>query len=78
MYRHSYELYSKQSDEDIVDHNISAIHKPPTLDIDQAIDKAGGFGKLQWLMILFATIGYQGVNFFVYNLAFLELIPRLE
>lgn len=48
------------------------------LNIDQLIVKAGGFGKLQWLVLCFALLSYNGINFFVYNLAFLELVPQLR
>ncbi|CAI2361450.1 unnamed protein product [Moneuplotes crassus] len=52
--------------------------KAPVYDIDECIEKSGGFGKFQWLMIALATISLHGVNFFIYNLGFLELVPRLE
>ena len=46
--------------------------------IDEWIDKAGGFGKLQWIMIFYALFAFQGINFYIYNLSLLELVPRLE
>ncbi|CAI2362935.1 unnamed protein product [Moneuplotes crassus] len=51
---------------------------PETLNIEQLIEKAGGFGRLQWIMLLYAVIAKQGASFFMYNLAYLELVPRLE
>ena len=48
------------------------------LNINQLIEKAGGFGKLQWLVLCFAILSYNGINFFVYNLAFLELMPQFR
>ena len=48
------------------------------LNIDECIDKAGGFGKLQWLLLIYAIIARQGVSFFLFNLPFSELVPRLE
>ena len=47
-------------------------------DIDQLINKAGGFGRFQWLILLFASVAYSGVNFYIYNLAYLQLVPALE
>jgi len=38
---------------------------------------SGGFGRMQWLILIFAVIAYQGINIFVYNMAFLELMPKL-
>lgn len=46
-------------------------------DIDQLINKAGGFGRMQWILLSFAICSYQGLNFFLYNFAYLELVPRL-
>ncbi|CAI2363647.1 unnamed protein product [Moneuplotes crassus] len=48
------------------------------LSIDECICRAGGFGRFQWMMMLYAPIARQGVSFFVYSLSFLELVPRLE
>ena len=47
-------------------------------DINNLIDQAGGFGKYQVLLMILGAIAYPGINFFVYNLAFLELVPKLE
>ena len=47
-------------------------------DINQLIDQAGGFGRYQILLIVLGGIAYPGINFFIYNLAFLELVPKLE
>lgn len=47
-------------------------------DINDLITKAGGFGRLQWLLLVFTMLTYQGINFFIYNLAFLELMPKLN
>jgi len=56
-----------------VDENPSPIYS-----IDQSLEKAGGFGRFQWLMLIYVAIAYQGTSFFISNLAYLELIPRLE
>ena len=47
-------------------------------DINQLIEQAGGFGKYQILLNIFGCIAYQGISFVIYNLAFLELVPKLE
>jgi MFS family permease len=46
-------------------------------DIDDLFEKSGGFGKMQWLIVIFTILSYQGINFYIYNLAFLELMPKL-
>lgn len=47
-------------------------------DIDDLIIKAGGFGKMQWIIMLAAIILYQGIGSVVYNLAYLELVPYIK
>ena len=47
-------------------------------DINELIEQAGGFGKYQILLNIFGCIAYQGISFVIYNLAFLELVPKLE
>lgn len=56
----------------------SVEEKPPVWDVDELIEQAGGFGRMQWLGIFLATISLHGVGFFIYNLGLLELVPRLE
>ena len=46
-------------------------------DIDVLLDKAGGFGRMQLMIIIFVFISNQGFNFFSYNFAYLELVPSL-
>jgi len=71
--------FKQQVDEDNEPLNYSeSTGGKEVFDIEQAIQRAGGFGRQQWLMLLFASFGYQGINFFIYNLAYLELVPRLE
>ena len=47
------------------------------IDQDQIFDITGGFGKFQWLLLAYATIAYSGINFYVYNFAYLQLVPAL-
>ena len=46
-------------------------------EIGTLIQKAGGFGKLQWLIILFGIIADQGINYFIFTIAYLELVPSV-
>ena len=46
-----------------------------TYDIDTLLQKAGGFGRMQWWIMIFVFIGSQGFNCFIYNFAYLELVP---
>ena len=46
--------------------------------VDQLIDKAGRFGKFQWLLILYILVTTSGVNFYITNLPYLELVPALK
>ena len=45
--------------------------------IDTLLQKAGGFGRMQWCIIIFIFVSNQGFNFFSYNFAYLELVPSL-
>ena len=68
--------------EHIIDnpHNISdAIGQNDlqSYDIDTLIHKAGGFGRIQWLIMIFGIIADQGLNFFLWNIAYLELVPSI-
>ena len=47
-------------------------------DIDQLFEKSGGFGRFQWLILLYVMVTYSGTNFYTYNLAYLELMPALK
>ena len=58
---------SLTSDDEIIRH-----------DINDLLEKAGGFGRFQWLVILYSGVFYHGMNFFIYNLAYLELVPNLK
>lgn len=46
-------------------------------EIDDLINKAGGFGKMQYMILIFALLASQGLNYFVYSLAYLELVPSV-
>ena len=46
-------------------------------DAEFYIKKAGGWGRMQYLCFLFCFLSYHGPNFYAYNLAYLELVPRL-
>ena len=41
------------------------------------IEKAGGWGRMQYLCFLFLFLSFHGPNYYAYNLAYLELVPRL-
>ena len=45
--------------------------------VDVLIDKAGGWGLLQTKSLFFAILAIQGINVYVYNLAYFELLPKL-
>ena len=45
--------------------------------IDTMMEKSGGFGRMQVLTMMFAFLVFQGTNFYIANLAYLELVPRL-
>ena len=46
-------------------------------EIDTLIQKAGGFGLLQWWLMFYAIIASQGINYFMFNFQFLELVPSV-
>ena len=45
--------------------------------VDSLLTKAGGWGPMQFKSFFFAMLAFQGVNFYIYNLAYFELLPRL-
>ena len=49
-----------------------------TYDIEELIDEADGFGKYQWLLLLYVVITYSGVNMYSTNLPYFELMPALK
>ncbi|CAI2364771.1 unnamed protein product [Moneuplotes crassus] len=55
-----------------------SIPEVQSLTIEQLIQKAGGFGRFQWAMMIFGGLARQGATFFFYTLAYLELVPKLE
>ena len=61
---------------DKLEHSVS--ENLETQDINQLLLKAGGFGRFQKLLLLYATIAYWGINFYIYNLAYLQLVPALK
>ncbi|CAI2365422.1 unnamed protein product [Moneuplotes crassus] len=48
------------------------------LNSEDCLVESGGFGKFQWLILLFGAIGLQGGNFFVYNMSLLLKMPGFE
>ncbi|CAI2363843.1 unnamed protein product [Moneuplotes crassus] len=48
------------------------------LTIDECLQKAGGFGRLRWAMLVYAILAKQGTSYFIFALAFLELMPAFE
>ena len=46
--------------------------------VEELIDKAGKFGRFQWLVVMYVMITISGVNFYSTNLAYLELVPDLK
>ena len=46
--------------------------------VEELIDKAGKFGRFQWLVVGYVMITISGVNFYSTNLAYLELVPDLK
>ena len=54
--------------------NIKLIEK---IDDEYFINKAGGWGRMQFIWLIFSLLAYQGPNFYAYNLSMLELVPRL-
>ena len=76
-------MSSPSSDLRINDHssllNANVISKDDLkkYEVDTLIQKAGGFGRLQWFLMLFAIVGSQGFSYFMYNFAFLELVPMV-
>ena len=46
--------------------------------VEELIDKAGRFGRFQWLVVVYVMITISGVNFYSTNLAYLELVPDLK
>ncbi|CAI2363436.1 unnamed protein product [Moneuplotes crassus] len=48
------------------------------LSVDECIQRAGGFGRFQWVLMLWAGLARQGVSFYFYTLAYSELVPKLE
>ena len=44
----------------------------------EILDKSGGFGRFQWCLLLYILAVNSGVNIFIGNLAFLELVPELK
>lgn len=47
-------------------------------DVEDLIAKAGGFGKIQLIILIAGMIWYQGINFIIYNLAYFELVPYIK
>ena len=45
--------------------------------VDSLLIKAGGWGPLQTKSLFFAMLAIQGINIYVYNFAFFELLPKL-
>ena len=76
-------MSSPSSDLRINDHssllNANVISKDDLkkYEIDTLMQKAGGFGRLQWFLMLFAIVASQGFSYFMYNFAFLELVPMV-
>ena len=67
------------SDQSLLDvHYTGNQDDPIDKDISQLLEEAGGFGLFQWLIILYSAIAYHGQNFYVFNLAYLELVPALK
>ena len=44
---------------------------------NELLEKAGGFGKFQWLLMLYSVLTTSGVNFYIVSLPYLELTPLL-
>ena len=46
-------------------------------ELDTLIQIAGGFGRLQWFLMIYSIVASQGFNYFMYNFAYLELVPNI-
>ena len=46
--------------------------------VNTLLEKAGGFGRMQWLLIMYSSFATQGINYFFFNFAYLELVPLIE
>ena len=45
--------------------------------IEELMQKAGGFGCMQWLLLLYVLICGEGINIFAFTFAYLELVPKV-
>ena len=45
--------------------------------VDSLLIRAGGWGPLQFKSLFFSMLAVQGVNVYVYNFAYFELLPML-
>lgn len=45
--------------------------------VNEAIEAAGGFGKFQWIYVPLVGLSFIPSGFFIYNLNYLTLMPRL-
>ena len=61
----------------LLDENLISKDDLKRYDIETLIQKAGGFGRLQWLLLIYAIFAAQGINYFMYNFAYLELMPSI-
>ena len=75
----SYDLIQNDRSDNILNSETEYISQDELkrYDVDALIDKAGGFGRMQWWIIIFAFITNQGFNNFSYNFVYLELVPSL-
>ncbi|CAI2360036.1 unnamed protein product [Moneuplotes crassus] len=48
------------------------------LNSNQLLEKAGGYGRMQWYILLYVVICRQGLSFILFSLPFSEIVPRLE
>ena len=46
-------------------------------ELDTLIQTAGGFGRLQWFLMIYVIIASQGFTYFMFNFAYLELVPKI-
>lgn len=47
------------------------------MSVADAIEEAGGFGRFQMLYVPLAGIGFIANGFFIYNLNYLTLLPKI-
>lgn len=50
---------------------------PKTYTIDEAIEKAGGFGLYQWIYVTLNILLFCPAGIVIYNLSYLTIVPVL-